>query len=568
MKKNTLILIFCCLVSQLAMGQTPKWLDKSKRAVFSLITYDKDGKILNNGNGFFISENGVALSDYSAFKGAERAVVIDSDGKQMPVDAILGAHSMYDVIKFRVDTGGKKVTALPVANTPVAEGADVYLMGYSPQKERVFTSGKVKEISTIEKDHQYYTINLKLGDKTKSCPLLTADGKVFGISQAASGKDAETISYAVGASFGESLNISALALADFTLNTIGIKKGLPDTEEQALIFLLMSSSLVTADEYEVLLNDFIRQFPNSADGYVRRANFYVFNKEDQSFMDKAAEDMSKALSVATKKDDIHYNLAKLIYSYQMTNPQNVYKDWTLDKALEEVRKAASLDPSLTVYTQMEGDILFVQKEFPAAYACYEKIMGTNMASPAVFYSAAKAKEFMGADSGEVIALMDSCIAHCSNPVSVEEAPYLLERASLYMNTEQYRKAMLDYDAYYNSVFGRVNDIFYYYREQACLYSKQFQRALDDIAKAIELNPQEPLYHTELGVINLRVGRNEEAVTALNKAIQIDANYTDAYRLLGIAMIQLKKNSDACNYFAKAKELGDTTVDALIEKHCK
>ena len=89
--------------------KTPKWVEKAKRAVFSIVTYDKNDKMLNTGNGFFVSEDGLALSDYTLFKGAERAVVITSEGKQMPVSLILGANDMYDVIKFRVAITEKKV---------------------------------------------------------------------------------------------------------------------------------------------------------------------------------------------------------------------------------------------------------------------------------------------------------------------------------------------------------------------------------------------------------------------------------------------------------------------------
>lgn len=88
--------------------------EKAKRAVFSVVTYDKNDKMLNTGNGFFVSEDGLALSDYTLFKGAERAVVITSEGKQMPVSLILGANDMYDVIKFRVAITEKKVPALIV----------------------------------------------------------------------------------------------------------------------------------------------------------------------------------------------------------------------------------------------------------------------------------------------------------------------------------------------------------------------------------------------------------------------------------------------------------------------
>ena len=111
-------------------------------------------------------------------------------------------------------------------------------------------------------------------------------------------------------------------------------------------------------------------------------------------------------------------------------------------------------------------------------------------------------------------------------------------------------------------------MFYYYREQAALQAKQYQRALDDATKAIELNPKELLYRSELAVVNLRVGRYDEAIKVLKAAIAIDPKYAEAYRLMGIAQLQLKKNADACANFAKAKELGDTNVDALIQKNCK
>ena len=175
---------------------------------------------------------------------------------------------------------------------------------------------------------------------------------------------------------------------------------------------------------------------------------------------------------------------------------------------------------------------------------------------------------MEAAPEEVLALMDSCMARFVQPYSEEAAPYLLERAQMRLNAGQGRGAMLDYDEYYKAVRGNVNDVFYYDREQAAVQAKQFQRALDDLAKAIELNPKELTYFSELAVVNIRVGRNEEAIKVLKDALEIDSKYAEAYRLIGVAQLQLKQNKEACASFAKAKELGDPNVDALIEKHCK
>lgn len=568
MKKILILPFLLFFLIQGSMAQTPKWVEKAKRAVFSVVTYDKNDKMLNTGNGFFVSEDGLALSDYTLFKGAERAVVITSEGKQMPVSLILGANDMYDVIKFRVAITEKKVPALIVAKTAPAVGADAWMLPYSTQKSIACVTGKVKEVSKVAGEYHYYTLGMQMKDKMVSCPVMNAEGQVFGIAQKSSGIDTVTTCYAAGAAFAMAQKISALSLGDAALKKIGIRKGLPETEDQALVYLFMASSSLSGDDYEKLLDDFIRQFPANADGYLRRANYYAAKgKDDQAWYDKAVADFNQALKVAQKKDDVYYNIGKLMYAYQLSKPEKTYKDWTYDTALQNVRQAIAIDP-LPIYIQMEGDILFAQQDYAGALAAYEKVNASNIASPATFFSAAKTKELAKGDPKEVVALMDSCIARCPQPITADFAPYLLERAQMNMNAGQPRNAMLDYDAYHTAVKGEVNDVFYYYREQAALKARQFQRALDDIVKAIEMNPTDLTYQAEHAVVNLRVGRYEEAIQILNNILKADPKYAEAYRLLGLCQIQLKKTDEACGNFKKAKELGDPNVDELITKYCE
>ena len=566
MKRKFFLTLSLCLLTQWGMAQAPKWVEKAKQAVFSIATYDQNDQLLKTGNGFFVSEDGVALSDYSLFKGAKRAVIINSKGEQMPVLHIMGADDMYDVVKFKVDIP-KKVDALPLANTQPTTGAEVYLLPYSTQKSRSCTTGHVKTVDKMEGNYAYYTLEMQLKDKMLSCPVTNAEGEVFGLAQKSSGQDTMTICYAVDTRYAMAQKISALSYSDMTLTDIGIKKALPDTEEQALVFLFMASTQLSPEKYAVVLDDFIAQYPNSADGYMRRATHWITTSQDESAMTQIAADMDKALDLSTQKDNTRFDRAKLIYSYMLSNPQTPYSDWSMDKALEEIREAIRLNP-LPVYTQLEGDILFAKQDYPAALAAYEAVNRSELASPATFFSAAQTKEMLKAPASEVLALMDSCVARCPQPYTETAAPYLLARAQALLTANQARKAMLDYDAYFNAVNGNVNAAFYYYREQAAIQARQYQRALDDLAKAIELAPQELLYRAELAVVNIRVGRSEEAIRVLQEALKIEPKYAEAYRLMGQAYIQLKKKDDACECFAKAKELGDPNVDALIEKHCK
>lgn len=74
--KKIILLLTCGLAFCTGTAQTlPKWANQAKKAVFSVITYNKDNKILNTGNGFYIDEEGTAVSDYSLFKGHKRSAL-------------------------------------------------------------------------------------------------------------------------------------------------------------------------------------------------------------------------------------------------------------------------------------------------------------------------------------------------------------------------------------------------------------------------------------------------------------------------------------------------------------
>ena len=564
--KKTLWIITCCLIAQLASAQAPKWAEKAKKAVFSIVTYDKENKIKGTGNGFYIDAQGTALSDYSLFEGAERAVIINADGKQVEVNRILGANSMYDVVKFNTAIEKKQMT-LTLAPQPAKVGETVYLLPYSTQKATALQTGKVTAVDSIGNQSFYYTLEMKTGEKTISCPIMNINGQVLGMIQKNASDDSME-SYALGASYGASLNISALSMNDGALNNIGIKKALPDTEDQALVYLYMSAEQLDKDSYLNILNEFLTQYPNSMEGYVRRANYYM-GSEDAAQYAQADADLKKALDVASVKEDAYYQVAKSIYGYVLSlNDKEPYQEWTMDKALELIRTAIQTNEQ-PLHVQLEGDILFAQGKYADAYVSYEKFNQSTMASAASYYSAAKAKQLTeGSDINEVLALMDKTIEQLSKPYFGEAAPYFYERAELRAQAGKYREAVLDYNTFFDAVSGDVTALFYFQREQAEMQCRMYQQALNDINKAVEMAPEDVDFWVEKGSVHLRVNQLDEAVEVFKKALTMNDKYAAAYRMLGYCQALQKNNKEACANFAKAKELGDEVVDQLIEKYCK
>ena len=565
--KKIVGIIACCFFVQIASAQAPKWAEKAKKAVFSVVTYDKENKIKGTGNGFYIDAQGIALSDYSLFEGAERAVIINADGKQLDVNRIMGANSMYDVVKFNTPIDKKQMT-LNIAAQPAKVGETVYLLPYSTQKATTVQTGKVTAVDSIGNNSFYYTLEMKTGEKTISCPIMNANGEVLGLIQKNASEES-TESYAIGAGYGSALTISALSMNDGALNKIGIKKALPDTEDQALVFLYMSSEQLDKDSYFTLLNDFLAQYPNSTEGYIRLANYYLASGDASQYA-LADENMKKAIDVATQKDEAHYQVAKAIYSYMLSlqEGQEAYKEWSYDKALELIRKAVQLSAQ-PVHIQLEGDILFAQGKYAEAFEAYNKVNQTSFASAASFYSASKAKQLTeGSDMNEVLALMDGAIEKLNKPYFSDAAPYFYERAELRAQAGKFREAVMDYNTFFDAVGGDVTALFYYQREQAEMQCRMYQQALNDINKAVEMAPEDVDFLVEKGSVHLRVNQLDEAIAAFQKAISMNDQYAAAYRMLGYCQAMQKKNKEACANFAKAKELGDTVVDQLIEKYCK
>lgn len=561
-----LILIGGISFSSLFAQELPKWANKAKKAVFSVVTYNKDNQILNTGNGFYIDTNGTAVSDYTLFKGADHAVIITADGKELPVQYIMGANDLYDVVKFKTEVD-KKVIALQPALQAALKGASVYLLPYSTQKSVNGQQGTVEKIDTIGNNAFYYTLQMQTTDKTVSCPIMNAEGEVLGLVQKNTNPENKE-SYVVGIGYASSLSINALSGNDYTLNSIGIKKGLPEDESQALVYLYMMSSQLNRDKYLELLNDFIMLYPKNMEGYQRRATLYM-EYRDNAHNELAAQDLKHMLEIAVKPDEAHYNIAKLLYNYQMSlNGAQPYADWSYDRALNEINQAIGIAQE-PVYYQVQGDIYFAMQKYAEAYASYEKVNQSSMASAATFYSAAKAKELIeGSDKKEAVALMDSAIAKFNTPYGNDAAPYLYERARMKNELKQYREAVIDYNHFYDATMGQVSAEFYLIREQAEMQCRMYQQAIDDINKAVELDPKNVELWIEKGGVHLRVNQPEEAVKALTTAISLDGKNAPAYRMLGYCQVQQKNTKEGIANLQKAKALGDTVADELLKKYSK
>ena len=557
MKKIIMILFaacVCCMVN----AQPDKWVKKASKAVFTLKTFNADGSLIGSGNGFFITADGVAVSSYTPFRGAAKAVVIDAMGKEYEVKSIIGANDVYDIAKFRVDA--TKCQTLRTAPAAV-ENTSLWLLPYNAKNAYSCTAAKVKSVQKVQNDYDYYTLEATAPENTVGCPYLNANGEVVGIQQQSSSDD-NTTQYAVGAAFATGLKMTGLSLNDPALKATSIKKDLPDELDQAILTLYLASTLGDAQSFVGLVDDFIAKFPQAPDGYSYKAQIMAA-KDNYPEADKY---MKLAIDNATDKAEARYNYAKMMYQNLIYFYDSASHAWSYEQALEQAEQAVALDPQLPYLTQ-KAQLLFACKRYADSYAAFQDVIGKGGRTAECFYGAARCKEQLN-DTTACLALLDSAVATFSKPYLKEAAPYIYARAQALAESGKYRLAVNDYNEYENLMISQVNSEFYYIRSQVEAKARLFQQALNDLDKAIDKSPDILLYRSEKASLQIRVHLLDQAIETASECIRLFPDASDGYLFLGLAQCLKGDKVQGVGNLLKAKDLGDAQADVLIEKYGK
>ena len=552
------MILFAACVCCMSNAQPDKWVKKASKAVFTLKTFNADGSLIGSGNGFFITADGVAVSSYTPFRGAAKAVVIDAMGKEYAVKSIIGANDVYDIAKFRVDA--TKCQTLRTAPSAV-ENTSLWLLPYNAKNAYSCTAAKVKSVQKVQNDYDYYTLEATAPENTVGCPYLNANGEVVGIQQQSSSDD-NTTQYAVGAAFATGLKMTGLSLNDPALKATSIKKDLPDELDQAILTLYLASTLGDAQSFVGLVDDFIAKFPQAPDGYSYKAQIMAA----QDNYPEADKYMKLAIDNATDKAEARYNYAKMMYQNLIYFYDSASHAWSYEQALDQAEQAVALDPQLPYLTQ-KAQLLFACKRYADSYAAFQDVIGKGGRTAECFYGAARCKEQLN-DTTACLALLDSAVATFSKPYLKEAAPYIYARAQALAESGKYRLAVNDYNEYENLMISQVNSEFYYIRSQAEVKARLFQQALNDLDKAIDKSPDILLYRSEKASLQIRVHLLDQAIETASECIRLFPDSSDGYLFLGLAQCLKGDKVQGVGNLLKAKQLGDAQADVLIEKYGK
>lgn len=562
MNKNFILSVIFSLICLSTAFAQPTPVKKAAKSMFKLTTFDQDGKLLTTSYGAFVGANGECLSTWTPFIGATSANVIDAQGRKYDVDCIIGANEIYNVSKFRVKVSDDKkmiINPLSIATTAIEAGGETWLVSYDVKAPtaKKYTPAKVE---TFQDNLPYYIYEQTANDEMAGSPFLNSMGELIGLMEPSKKR---TDLYCASSQYAIKMEPTGLTANEATMKQTNIRIALPKDKNQALLAMLMLQGNVLSPKYLAASEEFISLFPTAYEGYNSKAEHYSGSGD----YEKADAAMMECVENSEQKEEAHYAYSKMIYNKMVYSNDSTFTKWDYAKAMQEIDAAYALNP-LPIYTMHKAKILFGEKKYKESYDTFIEVSKTNMRSGECFYDAAMCLQALHEPDDKILALLDSAIACYEEPYRQDIAPYLLVRARQLDKMGQSRKALNDMLLYEKVLNGRCTPEFFYEREQVGVRAKSYQTALNDVAHAAAIAPQEGLYLAELALLNVKLNKLEEGEMFAKLCMERFPEYGDGFAIYGLALINKGNKKEGLANLEKAKEMGSPMAEPLIEKYSK
>jgi len=179
----SIVFLFCFAAFSLSLAQKnlPAIVKRIAPSTVVILTYDEEGKILGQGSGFFISQNGDVITNWHVLQGASRAEVKTAEGKVYPITQIVAEDREGDIIRVSVDIPVEAVRALSVSTSIPEVGERVIVIGSPLGLERTVTDGIVSTVRDIPTFGKIIQITASISPGSSGSPVVNMKGEVIGV---------------------------------------------------------------------------------------------------------------------------------------------------------------------------------------------------------------------------------------------------------------------------------------------------------------------------------------------------------------------------------------------------
>jgi tetratricopeptide (TPR) repeat protein len=175
--------LFFVLTLSSALGQEdlPVLIKKVEPGIVVIVTYDQEGKILGQGSGFFINQEGDVITNFHVLQGASRAVVRTNDGKEYPVEKIVAEDKAGDLIRVSVNISKETARPLSIVTALPEVGERIVVIGTPLGLDKTVSDGIVSAVREIPGFGNIIQVTAPISPGSSGSPVINMKGEVVGV---------------------------------------------------------------------------------------------------------------------------------------------------------------------------------------------------------------------------------------------------------------------------------------------------------------------------------------------------------------------------------------------------
>lgn len=491
MKFNKALLVVLALVSFAACKQEKtikEIIADTKQATFTIYTYDEYGSPSGSGSGFFIDENGTGITNYHVLVGATKAIIKTADSIEYEIKEILASDKKWDVAKFVVDKPEDKAFSyLVFANAMVEQGDKVYNISAPLGLEHTVSEGIVSSLR--EDSHgKVVQITAPISPGSSGSAILNEKGDVIAIA---------TFYKQGGQNLNFGVAIDDAKLATLTKNDLMKKNAHLKKSDEFIILNIPSErdGAVTLHALEFKKDATVAylSFTNLNMAYDNWVIWCELNKGDEGFMITDLERNKKyhVVSSTLGTDKPNGNSVPLASNYRF----KVYFPAIKDE-LNNIDVTYGTTSRAWRFTNIWLDeyrdhIAYDSDKYLKEYA-YSTMHSGDLAEASSIFST-----ILDKDPEDVQAL---------NAMGI--ISYVIDN-----NMDAYYYFTQAIETHPNNTLG------YHNRAYLHKYQQDYNKALDDITKAINIDSAQPDNYVLRGFLYVEMEKYKDAINDLTKALE-------------------------------------------------
>ena len=229
------------------------------------MTFDRNKNALASGSGFFISADGIAISNVHVFKDAYFVKIKLIDGRELNVQSIVDFDESFDLIKFKVETTKTSFPFLTPFKGRIEKGDDVFTIGSPLGLESTVSTGIVSNVRDFEGYGRVIQITAPISHGSSGGTVFNESGSLIGVT---------TFGITEGQNLNFAVDIKKLNQLNRNLNATIFQYA---TSFNSDLFMLKGLSAMANNEFQKAVEYFTKyiiQKPKNDIGYLRRGNAY------------------------------------------------------------------------------------------------------------------------------------------------------------------------------------------------------------------------------------------------------------------------------------------------------